>query len=164
MWKQTIIAITALAALTAGATARPSHHNNGNEAAAAIGGLITGVVLSEFIDDTNINVQLAGRYSDGWDRYHSDYRDYDRYRNNRYYDGRDYRQHSKGGHYIYEKRRIWVPGHWEYTRDRRGYKVKIWVKGRHEIRRVKVWVNDRHHSRDRYYNRDRYDRGGSYCR
>ena len=157
MWKKTITAITALAALTAGAYARPSHDNN--EAAAAIGGLITGVVLSEIIDDANVNIHLAGRYGDDWSRYHSDYRDYDRYRDNRYDRGRDYRHDSRNGHYIYEKRRIWVPGHWDYTRDCHGHKMKVWVKGHHETRRIKVWVNDRYDDRDRHY-----DRGGSYCR
>ncbi len=172
MWKKTLIAIATLAALTAGANARPSHHN---EVTAAIGGLITGVVLSELADDANINLHLAGRHGDSWSRYDSNYRDYNR--NNRNYRGYDNYRHSKSGHYTWEKRRVWVSGHWDYARNRHGRTVKIWVKGHHETRRVKVWVeNNRRHGGDRYDNRrgdrydnrggDRYDnrRGDRYCR
>jgi len=152
MWKKTIAAITTLAAMTAGAHARPSHHD---EVSAAIGGLITGVVISELIEDANVSVEFATHNRDGWDRYDSDYRDYD-YRGNRSYRGYDNdRRYRDSGHYIMEKRRIWVPGFWDYTCDRHGRSVKIWVAGHYEIRHVKVWVSDRdYHSRNYRENRN----------
>jgi len=148
MWKHTLTAITTLALLSSGAHARPSENN---EVAAAIGGLITGVILSEIVDDANISVEFAGnhRYRDSWDRYDSNYRDYDsRYRP-------DSRYHSKGGHYEWVKRRVWVDGYWDYTRDRHGRSIEIWVKGHYEIRNVKIWVEYRHSD---------YRRGESRCR
>lgn len=155
MWKHTLVAFITFAALTAGAQARSS--SNRDVAAATIGGLITGVVLSELIDDGNVSVHFANRRGDGWDRYHSDFRDYDRRYDRRYdrYD-RGGRYHDRGGSYVWEKRRVWVPGFWEFTRDNCGRKMKIWVKGHYETRRVKVWVNNRHSKH--YYRPDPYCR------
>jgi len=154
MWKDTLTAIATLAILSTGAHARPSENN---EVAAAIGGLITGVILSEIVDDANISVEFASYRGcrDNWDRYDSNYRDYDsRYRPDSHYRP-DSRYHGKSGHYEWEKRRVWVDGYWDYTRDRCGRSVKIWIKGHYEIRNVKIWVEDRHPD---------YRRGESRCR
>lgn len=149
MWKHTTIALIALTALAASAHARPSHPHD--VAKAAIGGIITGAILSELIDDGNVSVHLAGRRGNSWHRYDSDFRDYNRhYRNDRY---DRYDPHNRAGYHVWENRKVWIPGHWDYTRDRWGNKIKIWVKGHYETRRVKVWVRNsysRNHRPDPY--------------
>jgi hypothetical protein len=165
MWKHTLVALTTLAALTTAAHARPS---TSSEVTAAMGGLITGVLLADAFDNANVSVHFAGRHGDSRydDRYGRDSRfdprHHDRHGRDSRFDPRHHdsrfdprhhdSRHDRGGYYVWETRRTWIPGYWENTRDCRGRRVKVWVEGRYEVHRVKVWVS---HTPSR--------RGAPYC-
>ena len=134
-----ILATVSLLAATTFALA-PKPAKAGDEAAAAIGGFIGGLVIGSVLDNDH----------DRYDRY-------DRYDNhvgasvvigtgNRH-------PYRDGGYWKTVTVRHWVPGYWTNTRDRRGHRVRVFVEGRWEFRTDRVWVsNDRY---DRYDRRDR---------
>ncbi|MCG8525329.1 MAG: hypothetical protein MI748_03035 [Opitutales bacterium] len=153
MWK-TIISILAITTLAA-AQAHAGHRSSSDSFDAAIGGFITGVVLSEVFDDSNVSVHLTSRGCrdsgrsyrryDSWSRYDSRYRDYSYGRHRDYGRSHHYNKYSsRDGYYTYRKQKVWIPGHWEYVRKHCGRKVKVWVDGHYEWRKIKVWVPGRY--------------------
>ncbi len=109
----------------------------GDEAIAAIGGLIGGILIGSAIDNHH-----------------------DHYARDRYYDRGPRTKvvvrtsHRHGGYWKYTRIKTWVPGHWVREYDDCGNRRKYWVEGHYTYRKKKVWVRNsysRHHNhRDRY--------------
>jgi hypothetical protein len=118
-----------------------------DEALAAIGGFIAGIITGAVIEDQND----YGRHDRveirvGHDRY--GYRDSCHKHGHRdcrsCYKNRTHRS----GHWETRYVKVWVPGHWEFVRNRCGDHVRIWKSGYYERRPKKVWVSPR--GRDRH--------------
>ncbi len=127
--------------------AHAKHSHRGDTAKAAIGGLITGVVLSELLDDDiHVHATSYRRYDRGRpcpDTYrgrgHHRYDYYDRHRGYDRYRGYE-RHHKPSGRWEYRTTRIWVPGYYVTRYEPCGRKIRIWRPGRYEFRKQKVWV------------------------
>lgn len=111
-----------------------------DEAVAAIGGFVAGIITGAILDnhDDRVHVSVHGRYPGR--------RDYGK--------GRHYRT----GHWEIKRVRVWVPGYWDVTYDRCGDRVKVWRRGHYTWRKERVWVSCR--DRDRHDRYDRHDRRG----
>ena len=110
-----------------------------DKALAALGGFVAGVITGVVIEDGRDRVDTRVVIH-GDSRGHRDYRDYG-------YRGKP----ARSGHWETKRVRVWVPGRYEYRRDRCGYKVRVWVPGHYEWRKERVWVSYR-------------DRGRGHCR
>ncbi len=133
--------LAALSLLTVGAltfapkSALAGHGRGGDEALAAIGGFLGGLIVGTAINDRpayshyDRTVLVSSRY----DRY--DRRD----------DCRDDR-----GYWKHVTVKTWVPGYWT-TSYRHGRCVRYHVNGHWSYRTKRVWVSyDRHDRHDRY--------------
>lgn len=129
--------------LLLGLIARPTTARAGDEALAALGGFIGGVIVGTVINDHDDDrtVIIHGR-SDRYDR-HDRYDRYDSYDRNGRYD----RGHRPNGQWEYRTIRKWVPGYWVIEHDRYGDRRRVWIEGRHVRTQVRVWVSfgDRRH-------------------
>ena len=142
--KATLIATATVFALIAGqSTARA-----GDEAIAAIGGFIGGVIVGSITSDNHhgSSVVIEAGYGRGSGRHYDRGNRHDRY--DRHYDQtRRYGRHDSRGHTSYRGRweyrtiRKWVPGYWTYTRDRCGDRRRVWNRGYHVRTQVRVWVS-----------------------
>jgi hypothetical protein len=116
-----------------------------DEAVAAIGGFIAGVITGSVIDHDR-----GGRsthvYVDGYRRGHYD-------KGDRGYSVRDYSYGKKRGHWETRRVRVWVPGYWRTTRNECGDRIKVWERGHYVWKHEKVWVSYRDR-RDGYCYRD----------
>jgi hypothetical protein len=118
----------------------------GDEAIAAIGGLIGGILIGSAIDDHHYA-------SDG------------HYRRNHGPSVVIQTNHGRRGHWKYVRVRTWAPGHWVRDYDDCGNGRKYWVQGHYTHRKNKVWVGDRysrHNNRHNSYSNHRRDRHDSY--
>ena len=109
-----------------------------DEALAAIGGFVAGMITGAVIDHHSDRVHVSVNAGFG----HS----------------RDYR-HARNGHWEIKRVQVWVPGRWIVKVDRCGDRIRIWEKGHYSWRRDRVWVSyDRRGYRDRgYRDYDRHD-------
>lgn len=112
-----------------------------DEAIAAIGGFVAGVITGSIIDDDpydrdRVRVSVHGRHGD------RHYRGHDR-------DRHWTRHHGKRGHWEVRRIRVWVPGYWDITYNRCGDRIKVWRRGHYQWKRDRVWVPYREH-RGRY--------------
>ena len=138
--KTTAIAFILLLALVA----RPTPVRAGDEALAALGGFLGGVIVGTVINDRDDHRTIIVRGGSGrHDRY-------DRYDRHDRYDRRDSygRGHQPAGRWEYRTVRKWVPGHWTIVRDRCGDRRRVWNDGYHVRTQIRVWVSfgDRHRS------------------
>lgn len=131
------IAITSVLAVMTGLAGAPqTAQARGDEALAAIGGFIGGVLVASAANQ---------HYSDqdayyGYDSYDS------RHSVNYRYDRRDYRRDYGRGHRQWVTVRVWVPGRWIVRHDGYGRRERFYVRGHYEYRREYVIV-DRHRGR-----------------
>lgn len=131
-----ILATVSLLAATTFALA-PKPAKAGDEAAAAIGGFIGGLVIGSILDNDH------GHY----DRYNS-------HVSTSVVIGTGNRHpHRDGGYWKTVTTRHWVPGYWTSTRDRHGHRVRVFVEGRWEHRTERVWVSYGRHDRRYGYRR-----------
>ena len=144
--KKTLIFATALAALIM--TTRPALAL-GDREAAILGGVLGGAIIAAAIDDNfDHRHHRYDRHRDGrndrgyrYDRHDRRDRGRDRHADRRY--DRDRRGHDRGGYYVWERTRVWVPKRVYWTTDRYGRSVKHFQRGHWEYQRRKVWVRDR---------------------
>lgn len=101
-------------------TAQARHHDDGDEALAAIGGFIGGVIVGAALDSHDRDycpppprVVVETGY------------------------------HARRGHWEWVSVRAWVPGCWVVVRDDHGRRVRTWNRGHYEHRRERVWVTAR---------------------
>lgn len=131
--------LTTLSLLAAGAVAlapasAQASHRGGDEAAAAIGGFIGGLIVGSVLHDAPRHdraVFVSHRH--------------------------DFRRDDCGGYWRNVTVRHWVPGYWT-TRYDCGRRISVFVPGRWEHRTERVWVSTGPY--DRYDRYDRHDRPG----
>jgi hypothetical protein len=130
---KTKIRYTIIAAVLLGLVAAPARA--GDEAVAAIGGFIAGIITGAVIDDHDDHYWHSRHHNDvrvevvRHSRGHYSYGYHDKYRS----------RHSRG-HYTYQTVKIWVPGHYVYTRNRCGDRIRIWKSGYYRYEKRKVYV------------------------
>jgi len=119
-----------------------------DEAIAAIGGFVAGIITGSIIDDHDHRSHVYI----GHDRYD---RNQCRPRHERTHDrgycGRDgcrkrdcrsdHRIGHKRGHWEIKHVRVWVPGRWVVKRDRCGDRIKVWNRGHYRWEKERVWVS-----------------------
>jgi len=126
-----------------------------DEAWAALGGFVAGVITQAVIEDSRdhqADVRVIIRDYDHRDyRHHRDYGDRRDHRCNKHCDHRDRRDHCADGYWKVEHVKIWVPGGWEVGYNRCGDKIRTWRKGHYVVEKRRVWVahHDRHDRRYR---------------
>lgn len=129
---KTKLAALALALVTLFALATPKTAQ-ANDAGAAIGGFIGGVIVGSVIADQHRGpdavVVEAG-----------------------------YRDYGPRGYWRDVHTRVWVPGFWTMGRDHWGRPYRHYVEGHYELRRDRVWVSHNDYGRRRYDRYDRHDR------
>lgn len=136
------IAITSVLAVMTGLAGAPqTAQARGDEALAAIGGFIGGVLVASAANQHYSDQDAYYGYDDYNNRYPVDYR----------YDGRDYRR-DYGRDYGRNHRqwvtvRVWVPGRWIIRYDGYGRRERCYVRGHYEHRRE----YGRHDGRGRGY-------------
>ncbi|NDV63060.1 hypothetical protein G0Q06_11400 [Puniceicoccales bacterium CK1056] len=139
--KITLITVLAIGLNTGRATA-------GDDAAAAIGGFVLGMITGAIIEDhsDNVHVSVGARYG----------HDHSCRKSCSIHHGRDH------GRWEIRKVKVWVPGYWDVRVSRCGDRVRIWKSGHYTYRKDRVWVSYRDrgcgkHDRDhgRHYGRDR---------
>ena len=106
--------------------ARADHDDD--EAVAAIGGFVGGLIVGTAINSNDgpggavdVGVVVGSRYGHGHPP--------------RYGHGH--------GHWNWVTVRVWVPGRWVYDDCHRGRPNRVWIAGHHEHRRERVWVAHR---------------------
>lgn len=130
--KITLVTILAIGLNTGRASA-------GDEAAAAIGGFVLGMITGTVIDHNSDHVSVSVHGSYG---------------------------HRDRGHFETRRVRVWVPGYWDVRVNHCGDRIRIYRKGHYTYRHEKVWVSYKDR-RDRGYDKgwkdhrrdDRHDRG-----
>jgi hypothetical protein len=126
-----------------------NHARADDEALAALGGFVAGVITGVIVDDHRDHRGHTKVIIHEERRGHRDYRDYRRdyrdYRGDRHYKGKPHRS----GHWEIKRVRVWMPGRYEVRRDRCGDRIRVWVPGHYEWRKERVWVaySDRGDSR-----------------
>ena len=126
----------------------------GDEAVAAIGGFLAGVISGPVINDSHDYGRSRVHVSVGRDRYkHYSYgrrthrhdygRDYSRKGSWRYKGSSYGGEKVRSGHWEIRRVRVWVPGYWTTSRNHCGETVKIWKRGHYKWEREKIWVSYR---------------------
>ena len=137
---KTYIRYILVSVIALGLSAGKSHA--GDEAVAAIGGFLAGIITGVVIDDDHhhgsIHVSSGIRC----------------YKHSRHgCEACSGHGHRSSGYWETRHVRVWVPGHWEYVRNRCGDRIRVWKSGYYTTRREKVWVSRGHSGR---YDRHRY--------
>lgn len=109
----------------------PRAHAGDDEAIAALGGFVAGIITGTIID-----------HDDDYRRSHH------RGHPSRYdgaYHGRGYTSGhgypGGGGHWEIRRVKVWVPGHWKVIRNSCGDRIRIWKPGYHTWKQERVWVS-----------------------
>ena len=104
-----------------------------DEAWAAIGGFVAGVITGVAIDDDH--------HRHGKKHYRGEYRGR-KHGDQVYYSkqGRHGYGHGPKGRWEYRRVKVWIPGHWKSTYGRHGQCVRIWKRGHHAWRKTQVWI------------------------
>jgi hypothetical protein len=120
--------IVSIAVVALGVAVASPQAQAGDEGWAAFGGFVGGTILSSFTSGhrSSHHHVSSHRSSHGHSSHHH---------------GRVVEQPS--GHYEYQTRQVWVPGHYDYERDECGHRIKVWHPGHHKSETVKVWVSHR---------------------
>lgn len=147
-----------IATVLLGLASAPAHA--GDEAVAAIGGFIAGVITGSAINDhhdhySHVSYRSVGHRSGSRVTISHPPRGvpYYNHRDPRYrYDSRLGYVTNSRGYYTYKKVKVWVPGYWEYTHSRHGHRIKVWREGHYRYETRKVWIPKK------------TDRGPGYCR
>lgn len=139
---KTKLTALALALVTLFALATPKTAK-ANDAGAAIGGFIGGVIIGSVLADQHhgpdaVVVESGYDYDRGYDRCE-----------------------EPRGYWRDVCTRVWTPGYWTMERDYCGRPYRRYVEGHYEIRTDRVWVAANDYGRGRY---DRYDRHERYGR
>ena len=147
---KTYIRYTLIAVLTLGLGAGKLSAGD-DEAWAAIGGFVAGVITGTIIDnDHHYHVEHRGRYEPRRDHGRPPppaYRDHGyRYPHERHGHPTRY-----GGHWELRKVRIWVPGYWEFTYNRHGTRIRVWKPGHYAWQKNRVWVPHTRKGKPRHY-------------
>lgn len=130
-----LVVASVIAALCGSPLVPSKAHAGSDEAWAAIGGFIGGVVVGTAIHDHD---------------------DHGHHGHGRHWcppprcggteiiirGGGGYRRCAPG-HWEWVRVKVWVPGHWRWERDGCGRRIKVWVPGCHEYRRERRWVENR---------------------
>lgn len=151
--RYTIIALIALGLSS-------SHAKAGDEALAALGGFLAGVITGAVIEDHHdhdydhgVRIRV-GSHHDDWYRHGNRHYGKTRCHKHNRYECNACRSghHRDRGHWEVRHVKIWVPGHWEFVRNRCGDHVRVWKSGYYRTKPEKVWIEHRHGKRH-----------GSYC-
>ena len=121
------------------------HSYADDKAIAAIGGFLAGVITGVAIDHhDDVHHYPAGVTISTGRSHHRSYS----YTGDRCHDhGRNScvicvgHGHPRTGHWEVRHVKVWIPGHWEYVRDRCGDHVRVWKSGYYTTRPEKVWVS-----------------------
>jgi hypothetical protein len=112
----------------------------GDEALAAFGGFVAGIITGAIIEDSHdvhggVAVEIGHRHGrhDRYDRHVRHSRHHDR------------------GHWEVQRVRVWVPGRWEFTVSRCGDRIRVWKPGHYSWHSEKVWVSHRGRGHSRGY-------------
>ena len=150
---KTYIRYTIITLITLGLASEKSYA--GDEAIAAIGGFLAGIITGVAIEDHDDYHHHGARVRISTGDHHRVYH----YTGNRCYRHSRYGcetcrsyGHRTTGHWEIRHIKVWIPGHWEFVRNRCGDRVRIWKSGYYTTKPEKVWVS--------YSTRTRY---GSYC-
>lgn len=119
-----------------------------DEAIAAIGGFVAGIVTGAIIDDHDARSHVyIGRDRYGRKSYHGrherrhDYGYGDRGGCRKRDCRADHRYGHKTGHWEIKHVRVWVPGRWIVKHDRCGERIKVWKRGHYTWHKERVWVS-----------------------
>jgi hypothetical protein len=109
----------------------------GDEAAAAFGGFVGGLILGTALNDDHDQ----GRYDDH-SGVHVSTRIVlgDGHRHGRH-------RHHDHGYWNVARVRVWVPGYWNVQVDDCGRRYRHFVRGHYEFRRERVWIPTGRHGR-----------------
>jgi len=116
-----------------------------DEALAAIGGFVAGIITGAVIDDHDNRSHVyigRDRYSDRHGSRHHDYRD--RCCSRDCHGACSYGQpsrHYKKGHWEIKHVRVWVPGRWTVKYNSCGDRIKVWKRGHYRWEKERVWVS-----------------------
>ncbi len=135
-----------IATVLLGIVSTPAHA--GDEAVAAIGGFIAGVITGSVINDHNDHYRHVGYSHSGHHSgvsvsvgHHSRGVPHYNHRDPRYrYDSRLGYVTNSRGYYSYQKVKVWVPGCYHYSHSRHGHRVKVWKSGHYRYETRKVWI------------------------
>ncbi|WP_309398269.1 hypothetical protein [Cerasicoccus maritimus] len=147
------------------AKARGGHHNHNDEALAALGGFIGGVILSESLHDHQpVREEVYVHYEQDHGRY-DQHRNLDRGPKDRFskysprpgksYDKqcRNNRGHEKcgcgGGRWKVVERRVYVPVSYTWRYNSCGVKIRVRQGGCYKTVRERIWIG-RHRSNCRF--------------
>ncbi len=123
-----------------GLSAGQSHAND--KAAAAIGGFLAGIITGVVIDDDAHHHRSSVYVSSGSRCYsHSRYG----------CESCSSRGYRSSGYWEIRHVRVWVPGHWEFVRNRCGDRIRIWKSGYYTTKPQKVWVSRGGRSQHSYH-------------
>lgn len=117
--------------------------NANDEAVAAIGGFLAGIITGVVIDKDghhhgSVHVTSGSRC----------------YKHSRYgCESCSSYGHRSSGYWETRYVRVWVPGHWEYVRNHCGDRIRFWKSGYYTTRPEKVWISRDHGSRYGYRRR-----------
>ncbi|MBI2512798.1 MAG: hypothetical protein HYV96_12540 [Opitutae bacterium] len=136
---KTKLTALALALVTLFALATPKTAK-ANDAGAAIGGFIGGVIVGSVLADQHrgpdaVVVETGYGYHRGSDRCD-----------------------EPRGYWRDVHTRIWIPGGWIVERDHWGRHCRRYIEGHYEIRTERVWVAANDYGHGRYDRHDRYGR------
>ena len=130
-----------IATVLLGLVSAPAHADD--EAVAAIGGFIAGIITGSVIDNHNDHYRY-GDHRSGVSvsvGHSSGRRPVYEHRDPRYrYDPHRGYSYNSRGYYTYQRVKVWVPGYYEYTRSHRGHSVKVWRPGTYRYENRKVWI------------------------
>jgi len=126
-----------------------------DEAWAAVGGFIAGVITGSVIEhNSSVHTGISVSYGDPCHSHHRS--------------GCGVCYPARSGYWSVERVRVWVPGCWEIVVNHCGDRVRVWKPGRFDYHQRKIWVAydaPRHGRPYRDYDRyDRFDRFDRYDR
>ncbi|WP_269523553.1 hypothetical protein [Coraliomargarita parva] len=135
-----------------------------DEAVAAIGGFIGGIIATKVFDHHKDHhrshevVIIETNSCCGGHGYHEKScnkgRDkYFRHGHKKHDCDRRCPEYGPSGYYKVVTVKVWIPGCWTYERDRCGNRIKRWEPGYYEYEKKRVWVShgsDRHDRHEQY--------------
>jgi len=130
-----LITTSLFAALATLAFAPSPARAGGDEAAAALGGFIGGVIVGSALDNDHHH---HGRFEDHG-RAHVSTRIEVR--------SRSHHSHHDHGYWSSNRVRVWVPGVWVVRYDDCGRRFRHFERGHYEHQRQRVWVRTGRHGR-----------------
>lgn len=133
-----ILTVSVILAISAISFPAPAAQAGDDEAIAAIGGFVVGMIAGSLADDNHYSrhsYERSSRY-DRHDRYDHHYSHRSSYR-----DDRHDRSSYKSGRWETRRFKKWVPGYWEVSYSSCGDRIKIWREGYYRWETKRVWVD-----------------------